>query len=53
MISESLKVKIQEWISKDPSVVASSITKDRILVRDDTTGKRTHRVGKYIIQISI
>ena len=44
---------IQEWIIKHPSVVASHIVKDTILVRDKLTGKQNQRVGKYLIQISI
>ena len=42
---------IQEWIIKHPSVVASPIVKDTILVRDKFTGKKNQRVGKYLIQI--
>ena len=44
---------IQEWIIKDPSVVASHITTYTILVRNKLTGKKNQRVGKYLIQISI
>ena len=44
---------IQEWIIKHPSVVASPIVKDTILVRDELTGKKNQRVGKYLIQISM
>ena len=50
---ESLKTMIQEWIIKYPSVVASPIVNDTILVRDKLTGKKNQRVGKYLIQISI
>ena len=44
---------IQEWIIKYPSVVASPIVKDTILVRDELTGKKNQRVGKYLIQLSM
>ena len=44
---------IQEWIIKHPSVVAFPIVKDKILVRDQLTGKKNQRVGKYLIQIYI
>ena len=40
LINESLKTVIQEWIIKHPSVVASPIVKDTILVRDKLTGKK-------------
>ena len=53
MISDTLNVKIQDWIIKNPSVVASPITSDTILVQDSVTGKMTSRIGKYLIQISI
>ena len=53
MISDSLKVKIQDWIIKHPSVLVSPITKDTILVRDCIIDKTTNRVGKYVIQIFI
>ena len=43
---------IQKWIIKHPSVVASPIAKDTILVRDKFTGKKKQRVGKYLIQRS-
>ena len=33
---------IQEWIIKHPSVVASHIVKDTILVCDKLTGKKNH-----------
>ena len=44
---------IQKSIIKHPSVVASPIAKDTILVRDKLTGKKNQRVDKYSIQISI
>ena len=44
---------IQKWIIKHPSVVASPISEDTILVRDKLTGKKEQRVGKYLIKISI
>ena len=44
---------IQNWIIKHPSVVASPIAKDTILVRDMITGNKDRIVGKYLIQISI
>ena len=44
---------IQKWIIKHPSVVASSIAKEKILVRDNLTGKKTNRMGKHLIQVSI
>ena len=44
---------IKEWIIKYPSIAVSLIVKYTILVRDDTTGEKTHRVGKYSIQVSI
>ena len=53
MISDTLNVKIQDWIIKNPSVVASPITSDTILIQDSVTGKMTSRIGKYLIQISI
>ena len=42
---------IQKWIIKHPSVVAYPIATDTILVRDNLTGKKIQRVGKYLIQI--
>ena len=53
LINDSLKIMIQEWIIKHLSVVVYPITKDTILVRDKLTGKKTQRVGKYLIRISI
>ena len=53
MINDSLKILIQNWIIKHPSVVESPIAKDTILVRDMITGNKDRRVGKYLIQISI
>ena len=54
LISDSLKVKIQDWIIKILSVVTSPITSNSILVRYCITGKKTNRiVVKYLIQISI
>jgi len=53
LISDSLKILIQNWIIKHPSVVASPIAKDTILVRDMITGNKDRRVGKYLIQIYI
>ena len=53
LINDSLMTMIQELIIKHPSVVASLIVKDTILVRDKLTGKKNQRVGKYLIQISI
>ena len=53
LIHESLKTMIQEWIIKHPSVVASPIVKDIILVPDELTGKKNQRVGKYLIDIFI
>ena len=44
---------IQNWIIKHPSVVASHIAKDTLLVRDMITGNKDRRVGRYLIQISI
>ena len=44
---------IQEWIIKHPSVVASPIVKDTILVRDKLAGKKPQKVGKYLMQIYI
>ena len=44
---------IHEWIIKHPFVVVSPIAKDTILVRDELTGKKNQRVGKYLIQIYI
>ena len=44
---------IQKWIIKHPSVVASPIAKDTILVRDKLIGKKDQRVSKYLIHISI
>ena len=38
---------------KYPSVVASPIAKDTILVRDKLTGKKDQRVDKCVIQIFI
>ena len=40
LIHESLMTMVQEWIIKYPSVVASPIVKDIILVRDKLTGKK-------------
>ena len=40
---------IQEWIIKHPSVVASPIAKDTILVCDKLIGKKNQSVGKYLI----
>ena len=37
LINNSLKIMIQKWIIKHPSVVASPIAKDTILVRDKIT----------------
>ena len=51
-INDSLKILIQNWIIKHPSVVASPIAKGTILVRDMITGNKDRRVGKYLIQIS-
>ena len=53
MINDSLKILIQNWIIQHPSIVASPIAKDTILVRDKLTGRKDQRVGKYLIQISI
>ena len=53
LINYSLKIMIQKWIIKHPSVVAYPIAIDTILVRDNLTGKKIQRVGKYLIQISI
>ena len=53
MISDPLKVMIQDWIIKHPSIVASPITSDSILERDYVTGKKTNIIGKYLMQISI
>ena len=44
---------IQEWITKHLSTVTSPIVKYTTLVRDDITGKKTYRHGKYLIQVSI
>ena len=52
MISDSLKVKIQDWIIKHPSVVASLIIKDTISVRDNIIDNNIIRVGNHLIQIS-
>ena len=51
-IKYSLKVKVQDWIIKHFSIVASPIISDTILVRDSQTGKKTNRICKYLIQIS-
>ena len=53
LISDSLKVMIQEWIIKHPSIVEFSIENDTILVRGNITGKQINRVRKYLIQVSI
>ena len=53
LINDSLKILIQNWIIQHPSIVASPIAKDTILVRDKLTGKKDQRVGKYLIQTSI
>ena len=53
LINDSLKILIHNWIIKHPSVVASPIAKDTILVRDMITGNKDRRVGKYLIQIYI
>ena len=53
LINDSLKILIQKWIIKHPSVVASHIVKDTILVRDMISGNKDRRLGKYLIQISI
>ena len=53
MINDSLKILIQNRIIKYPSVVASPIAKDTILVRDMISGNKDRREGKYLIQISI
>ena len=47
LIRELFKTIIQEWIIKYPSVVASPIAQDTILIRDKLTGKKNQRVGKY------
>ena len=52
-IKYSLKVKVQDWIIKHFSIVASPIISDTILVRDSQTGKKINRIGKCLIQISI
>ena len=44
---------IQEWIIKHPSVVASPIAKDIVLVPYNIVGKMTNMVVKYLIQVSI
>ena len=53
LIHKLLKTMIQEWIIKHPSIVESPIVQDKILVHDKLKGKKTQRVGKYLIQISI
>ena len=40
-------------IIKHPSIVASPIAKEPILVRNKITGNKDQRVDKYLIQISI
>ena len=44
MISDSLKIWIQGWIINHPSIVASSIAKDTVLVRYYITSKKTNIV---------
>ena len=46
LINDSLKILIQNWIIKHPSVIASPIAKNTILVRDMITGNKDIRVGK-------
>ena len=49
LISDSLKVKIQDWIIKHPFVFTSLISNDIILVRDRQISKKANRIGNYLI----
>ena len=51
LISDSLKVMIQEWLIKHPSIVSSPVEKDTVLVRYNIVGKMINMVDKYLIQV--
>ena len=43
----------EEWITKNPSIVVSSISRDIILLRHSITCKKSNNVAEYLIQISL
>ena len=53
LISDSLKLKIQDWIMKYVYIAVSPISSNTILVRDSQISEKKHQIGKYLIQISI
>ena len=53
LISDPLKLKIQDWIIIYLSIVVSPISNDTILVRDSQISEKKHQIGKYLIQIFI
>lgn len=53
LLSQELKVKMQQWIMKNNIVINSHITNDTLLVSDERTKKRMKRVGNVLLRYSI
>ena len=52
-LTKELISLVQKWICEHPMVANSPIANDTLLVFDEETQKKTKRVGKLLLQISL
>jgi hypothetical protein len=52
-ITREVIATVQCWITEHLMVVDSPISNDTLLIFDETTGKKTKRVGKLLLQIPV
>ena len=53
LIKDSLKVNIQDWITKHSFIVVYPITTGAISVRDSQTNMKANRIDEYLNKIFI